>query len=129
MKKPFYSVFHALKCFSSFLTKAYKKLAKEYHPDKNPLAGDKFKEISYAHEVLTDPHKRSIYDQYGIKGLQGGAREPSMFHHDIFSDIFGSDFFGMGSGMGSGRFQSRQRSEDTMYPLKWVFALGVFAAD
>lgn len=48
----------------------YRKLAKEYHPDKNPAAGDKFKEISFAYEVLTDPQRREIYDRHGLKGVQ-----------------------------------------------------------
>lgn len=98
------------------IKKAYRKLAREFHPDKNPSSGDKFKEISYAHEVLTDPQKRSVYDRYGMKGLQEGAREPStsFFQDDIFSQIFD-----MGSGLGGCRFQNRyQRSEDTIYPLK-----------
>lgn len=58
-------------------------MAKEFHPDKNPEAGDKFKEISFAYEVLSDPEKRKIYDRYGIKGLQEGA--------DGFSDA--GEFF------------------------------------
>ncbi|GBO24789.1 DnaJ subfamily A member 2, partial [Araneus ventricosus] len=53
--------------------KAYRKLAKEYHPDKNPTEGEKFKEISFAYEVLSDPKKREIYDRSGIKGIQGGG--------------------------------------------------------
>ncbi|XP_073822524.1 dnaJ homolog [Musca autumnalis] len=65
------------------IKKNYRKLAKEFHPDKNPDAGDKFKEISFAYEVLSDPEKRKIYDRYGIKGLQEGA--------DGFSD--GNAFF------------------------------------
>uniref|UniRef100_A0A1A9UL49 Uncharacterized protein n=1 Tax=Glossina austeni TaxID=7395 RepID=A0A1A9UL49_GLOAU len=65
------------------IKKNYRKLAKEFHPDKNPNAGDKFKEISFAYEVLSDPEKRKVYDRHGIKGLQEGA--------DGFSDA--GEFF------------------------------------
>ncbi|KFM60612.1 DnaJ-like protein subfamily A member 2, partial [Stegodyphus mimosarum] len=96
------------------IKKAYRKLAKEYHPDKNPTEGEKFKEISFAYEVLSDPKKREIYDRQGIKGLQGGA-DASMAADDLFSQLFGGGLFGMG-GMGGGR--RRKRGEDTVYPLK-----------
>lgn len=95
------------------IKKAYRKLAKEYHPDKNPTEGEKFKEISFAYEVLSDSRKREIYDRQGIKGIQGGA-DAGMASEDLFSQLFGGGLFGMGM-EGSRR---RKRGEDTVYPLK-----------
>jgi len=123
------------------IKKQYKRLARQYHPDK---AGaefeDKFKEISVAHEVLTDQKKRDLYDRYGEKGLQeGGGMGAGM--EDILNHIFGgggggggmggmggmggfdsmfgfSPFGGMG-GMGGGRRRhQRRRGEDTVHPLR-----------
>ena len=55
------------------IKKAYKKMALKYHPDKNKSAGaeEKFKEIAEAYEVLSDPQKRQVFDQYGEEGLKG----------------------------------------------------------
>jgi len=95
---------------------AYRKLAMLHHPDKNPdkraQSEAKFKEISEAYEVLTDPQKREIYDQVGEEGLKGGAGPgrggggPGMNFRtpeDIFAEFFGGggmdDMFG---GMGRG---------------------------
>jgi len=78
------------------ITKAYRKMAMKFHPDKNPDAGDKFKEISFAYEILNDAEKREIYDKYGEEGLREGGG--GMDHDDIFSHIFGMGGFPFGRG-------------------------------
>ncbi|THG11632.1 hypothetical protein TEA_000457 [Camellia sinensis var. sinensis] len=111
------------------LKKAYRKLAMKWHPDKNPNnkkdAESKFKQISEAYDVLSDPQKRAVYDQYGEEGLKGqvpppgaggfyagsdgGGGGPTTFRFnprsadDIFSEFFGfnSPFGGMGDMGGS----------------------------
>uniref|UniRef100_A0A2R5LMI6 Putative molecular chaperone n=1 Tax=Ornithodoros turicata TaxID=34597 RepID=A0A2R5LMI6_9ACAR len=101
------------------IKKAYRKLAKEYHPDKNPQEGEKFKEISYAYEVLTDPRKREIYNTYGVNGLKEGGHDAGFPADDIFSHIFGgSPFGGMFGGMDGSSRRRRHRGEDTVHPLR-----------
>ncbi|KAF2896899.1 hypothetical protein ILUMI_09286 [Ignelater luminosus] len=98
------------------IKKAYRKLAKEFHPDKNPEEGHRFKEISYAYEVLSDPKKRSVYDKYGLKGMQeGGMHDGFAPAEDLFSHFFGGGLFG---GFGMGGMRRRHRGEDTVHPLK-----------
>ena len=82
------------------IKKAYRKLALQFHPDRNPgnkEAEDKFKEAAEAYEVLSDPTKRQRYDQYGHEGMRGTDFRPFTDVNDIFStfgDIFGSSGFG-----------------------------------
>jgi len=96
--------------------KAYRKMAIKNHPDKG---GDpeKFKEISQAYDVLSDPEKREIYDQYGedaIKeGMGGGGGHGGVNPFDIFES-----FFGGGGGGGRSRGGGRRKGEDVAHPIK-----------
>ncbi len=84
------------------IKKAYRRLAKEYHPDRNPDASaeEKLKKINEAYDVLSDPEKRSNYDRYGTADFQG-------INMDGFGDIFSSIFRGFG---GFGGFGQRGRA-------------------
>lgn len=107
------------------LKKAYRKAAMKNHPDKG---GDpeKFKELSQAYEVLSDPEKREVYDQYGEdalkEGMGGGAGAHSPF--DIFESFFGGSFGGghhFGGPFGGGGSSSRSRKrqgEDVIHTLR-----------
>ncbi|RKP22172.1 Ydj1 type I HSP40 co-chaperone [Rozella allomycis CSF55] len=92
------------------IKKAYRKLALKYHPDKNPDAGDKFKDISRAYEVLSDENKRATYDQYGEEGLSGNGGMEGFSAEDIFSQMFG---FG-----GSSRSRGPARTKDIQHTFK-----------
>jgi DnaJ family protein A protein 2 len=92
-------------------------MAIKYHPDKNPgnhEAQEKFKEVSAAYEVLSDPEKRKIYNSYGEEGLQGGGFHASSAE-DIFSHLFGGGIFG-GGGRGR-RDAGPKRADDTVYRM------------
>ncbi|MDM8514874.1 molecular chaperone DnaJ [Desulfobacterales bacterium HSG16] len=111
---------------------SYRKLAMKHHPDRNPgdkEAEEKFKEAAEAYEVLRDPQKRNLYDQYGHEGLEGSGFSGFGDFNDIFSsfgDIF-EDFFGFSSGR---RSRSRaNRGADLRYDMKLSFMDAVFGKE
>lgn len=100
----------------SEIKKAYRRLAREYHPDKNSDHGDKFKEISAAYEILSDENKRKIYDQQGMEGLRGGGSDGGP-GFDIF-DMFGDSPFGSFFGGGRSGPPKKKRGRDTLHKLR-----------
>jgi molecular chaperone DnaJ len=108
------------------LKSAYRKLALEFHPDRNPNnkeAEEKFKEAAEAYGVLSDAQKRAAYDRFGHQGVPSAAAQgfdPNAFAD--FSDILG-DFFGFGDlfGGGSRRRNRAQRGDDVRYDLEIDF--------
>jgi molecular chaperone DnaJ len=109
------------------LKKSYRRLAIQYHPDRNPgdkAAEERFKEINEAYQILSDPERRAQYDRFGHAAFQGpqgsggfGGFDFSQGFEDVFSDIFG-DFFG--TGRGRSRSRSR-RGDDLRYDLEVEF--------
>ena len=102
------------------LKKAYRNLARTYHPDKNPgdkRAEERFKEISEAYTVLSDPDKRAHYDRFGTAPSAGAGGGPDMGFSTIVEDLFES--FGFFGGAGGGnRRQRAQRGDDLRYDLE-----------
>src|SRR5277367_6377279 len=116
MKKDFYEILGVSKSATQDeIKKAYRKVAMQFHPDRNPgdkSAEEKFKEAAEAYEVLSDADKRAQYDRYGHAGLNNNRGSGFGSTEDIFSqfgDIFGEDIFGSFFG-GGGRGRSTGRS-------------------
>lgn len=118
-KRDYYEILGVAKSATTDeIKKAYRKVAMQFHPDRNPgdkSAEEKFKEAAEAYEVLSDTDKKAQYDRYGHAGVSGNGRPGSggMNMNDIFSqfgDIFGDDLFGSFFGGGGGRGRTQQRS-------------------
>lgn len=128
-KRCYYEVLQVSKTASETeIKRAYRKLAMRYHPDRNPedaQAEEKFKEITEAYEVLSDPQKRAAYDQFGHAGVNqdagmGGAQYGGGFS-DIFEDLFGDIF-------GTRRSRGPQPGRDMQYDLEITLEQAVFGA-
>ncbi|XP_054779660.1 uncharacterized protein LOC129287500 isoform X2 [Prosopis cineraria] len=118
---------------------AYRRLARQYHPDvnKEPGATEKFKEISAAYEVLSDDKKRALYDQYGeaaVNGTMGGASSAYATNpFDLFETFFGPNMGGF-PGMDPAGFGTRRRStvtkgEDIRYDMSLEFSEVISGAE
>ena len=100
------------KATSTEIKKAFRKLAMTHHPDKGGDS-DKFKEMTVAYEILSDPDKRKIYDQYGEEGIKEGMGQGAGEFGDIFDLLRGG---GMGGGLGG--FQQKRRNKKSR-PLQF----------
>ena len=136
-KRDYYEVLGVEKnADESAIKKAYRVLAKKYHPDMNPgdaEAEKKFKEASEAYAVLSDPEKKRQYDQYGHAAFEGGAGGFGGFDFngadfgDIFGDIFG-DFFG-GGRRGSRGSSGPMKGANIRTSVRISFEEAVFGVD
>jgi len=114
------------------IKKAFKKKAMKYHPDRtgnDKVAGEKFKEAKEAYDVLSDPQKKSMYDQYGTTDFGGGGGPSGGFNTsgfgDVFEDIFG-DIFGGNQSRGASQ---RYKGADLEYELSLTLEEAAFGIE
>lgn len=133
-KQDYYDVLGLQKGASdSEIKRAYRKLAKQYHPDvnKDPQAEERFKEINEAYGVLSDPQKKATYDQFGHAGMDGAGFGGQGFGgFEDFGDIFGS-FFGGGFGGGRSSRQSNgpRKGNDRFMQMRIDFMDAIFGKE
>jgi molecular chaperone DnaJ len=128
-KRDYYEVLGVSRTVTEIeLKSAYRKLALQHHPDRNPgdkVAEEKFKECAEAYAILADADKRAAYDRYGhaaVSGAGNGGVDPTIFSD--FGDILGGlgDIFGFGDLLGGGRRRGGpQRGSDLRYDLEITF--------
>jgi curved DNA-binding protein CbpA len=107
----------------SQVKKAFRRLARELHPDVNahdPEAEEKFKEAAEAYEVLSDAERRRQYDTYGHEGLRSGGYAPNFDGFGSISDLFSAFFGGGGGGSAAGRC----RAATSPWPSRSISASG-----
>ena len=153
--KDFYGILGVKKnAADSEIKKAYRKLARKYHPDVNPgnkEAEEKFKSVSEAHEVLSDPEKRKIYDEFGAEGMRAGfdpeqarqdrqwqeaggsgkraggfgagfSSDQGEFRYSGFEDVF-SDLFGSGGSAGAASGPAKGRDIESTLEIDFHTAI------
>ncbi len=137
-KRDYYEVLGVSKDASEAeIKRAYKKLARHYHPDMNPgdkEAEEKFKEINEANEVLSDPDKKARYDQFGFAGVDpnyagGGGGFGGGFDFGDLGDLFGSFFTGGFGGGGQQRRNGPQRGESIRMSVSLSFTEAAFGCE
>lgn len=116
------------------LKSAFRRLAREYHPDvnKSPDAEEKFKEINEAYAVLSDADKRQVYDRYGRDGLNNSGGMPdysSIDLSDILGDLFGFGFNMGGAGGGRRQHNAPRRGGDLSLTLQLTFEEAIFGVE
>ena len=117
--KDYYRILELSKeCSETDIKKAYKKLAFQYHPDKNNAedAESKFREISEAYDILSNADKRRMYDNFGYDSVSGDI--PQINPLDLFQSLFNVDFTGLGEGMNSNIFVFSDLSSMPFGPLQ-----------
>ncbi|MEI6463056.1 MAG: molecular chaperone DnaJ [bacterium] len=138
MKDPYETLGIAKNASKADIKKAYRKLAKEFHPDRNKEANaaDKFKDVTEAYELLMDDAKRSAYDQYGFAGTQGFGGQTgngfegfqgfnsSDFGFNDLGDIFDSFFSG-----GTGYQRRNRKGDDLQVKLELDFMEAIFGTE